>query len=237
MYYRAGWSENSDYDQWPSFLSVPEDFICPLSGLCFEEPVTLETGQTFETEALRQWFDKGHRTCPISGVTLEYQAVPLTNFILKRVVDTWKFEHCRTLLGFAYQLAGNVGDKFKDEAAVSIFEHLLTFSSREERIKKAQLLISLGGLQFLIRRFRSGNLEEKTIIASLLCHCIEADSGCRNYVARNIEKMCFLELLHCKQAKSIANAVSLLIELICLNRYSFSLCLTFLCYSEHLSTW
>ncbi|KAK1356147.1 RING-type E3 ubiquitin transferase [Heracleum sosnowskyi] len=213
------WSENSDYFvQWSSLLSIPEDFICPLSGLCFEEPVTLETGQTFETEALRQWFDKGHKTCPISGVTLEYQAVPLTNFILKRVVDTWKFEHCRTLLGFAGQLTGNVGDKIKDEAAVSIFDHLLTFSSRDERIRNVKLLISLGGLQFFIRRFESGNLEEKTIIAALLSHCIEADSGCRNHIARDIEKMCFVELLHCKQAKSIANAVSLLIELICLNR-------------------
>lgn len=209
-------------------MSIPEDFFCPLSGLCFEEPVTLETGQTFETKALRQWFDKGHKTCPISGVTLEYQDVPLTNFILKRVVDTWKFEHCRTLLGFAGQLTGIVGDKIKDEAAVSIFEHLLTFSSRDERIRNVKLLISLGGLQFFIRRFGSGNLEEKTIIAALLSHCIDADSGCRNHIARDIQKMCFVELLHCKQAKSIANAVSLLMELICLNRYSFSLCLTVL---------
>ncbi|XP_063935365.1 putative E3 ubiquitin-protein ligase LIN isoform X1 [Daucus carota subsp. sativus] len=219
MLFHQGWSENSDsFVHRPSFLSIPEDFICPLSGLCFEEPVTLETGQTFETEALRQWFNKGHKTCPISGVTLEYQAVPLTNFILKRVVDTWKFEHCRTVLGFASQLAVNIEDKFKDEAAVSIFEHLLSFSSRDERIKNARLLISLGGLEFLIRRFGSGNLEEKTIIAALLSHCIEADSGCRNHIARNIEKTCFVELLHCKQAKSIANAVSLLIELLFLNR-------------------
>ncbi|XP_074348646.1 putative E3 ubiquitin-protein ligase LIN isoform X3 [Apium graveolens] len=219
LFHQCGWNKNSDsFVQYSSLLSIPEDFICPLSGLCFEEPVTLETGQTFETEALRQWFDKGHKTCPISGVTLEYQALPLTNFILKRVVDTWKFEHCRTLLGFSGQLAMNVGDEVKDEAAVFIFEHLLTFSSRDERIRKVKLLISLGGLQFFIRRFGSGNLEEKTIVAALLCHCIEADSGCRNHIARNIEKNCFVELLHCKQAKSIANAVSLLVKLICLNR-------------------
>lgn len=202
-------------------MSIPQDFICPLSGQFFEDPVTLETGQTFESAAIAEWFNKGHKTCPLTGKTLEHQAVPLTNFILKRVVESWKSEHCRILLSFASQVAGTEGEniKLKDEASVCILEHLLTFFSREERTKNARLLISLGGLQFLIRRFGCGNFEEKTCIAALLSHCIDADSCCRNYIARNIESTCFVELLHNQQVKSRANAVSLLTKLICLNRY------------------
>jgi len=37
----------------------------------FEDPVTLETGQTFEREAnIGEWFDQGNRTRPVTGKTL-----------------------------------------------------------------------------------------------------------------------------------------------------------------------
>ncbi|KAA8528137.1 hypothetical protein F0562_035612 [Nyssa sinensis] len=213
--------ENCGYFDEPFFLSIPQDFICPLTGFLFEDPVTLETGQTFERAAIKEWFGKGNRTCPATGRTLHCQAVPLTNCIMKRVINNWKSEHCRHLLAFAYQVAGSSGEhssNFRDETAVFILEQLLTTFSEEERKTNAKNLISLGGLQFLNRRFEFGNLEEKTRVAALLSYCIEADSGSRNQIARNIKKQCFLELLHSKQVKSRANAVLLLTELICLNR-------------------
>lgn len=205
-------------------MSIPQDFICPLTGVSFEDPVTLETGQTFETAAIAEWFDKGYKTCPLTGKTLEYQAVPQTNFIMKRVVDSWKSDHCRNLLSFASELAGTEGEhiKFKDEACVSILENMFTFFSRKETMSNARLLISFGGLEFLIQRFGCGNLEEKTCIAALLSHCIDADSNCRNYIAKNIDIAPFVELVQNKQVKSRENAVSLLTKLICLKRYAVS---------------
>ncbi|XP_059665160.1 putative E3 ubiquitin-protein ligase LIN isoform X2 [Cornus florida] len=215
-------NENCEYlDEGPSFLSTPHDFICPLTGLLFEDPVTLETGQTFERVAITEWFGEGNRTCPVTGRTLECQAVPLTNFILKRVIDNWKSEHCRHFLDFASQAAWGSGEyrsKFNEETAVLMLEQLLTTFSKEERITNAENLLSLGGLQFLIKRFEFGNLEEKTRVATLLFCCIEVDTGCRNQIAKNIRKPCLLELLHSKQVKSRASAVLLLTELICLNR-------------------
>ncbi|KAK6937053.1 U-box domain [Dillenia turbinata] len=50
------------------FSSTPEEFICPLSRHLFEDPVTLETGQTFEREAIKEWFDQGNRTCPLENL-------------------------------------------------------------------------------------------------------------------------------------------------------------------------
>ncbi|KAA8549603.1 hypothetical protein F0562_001379 [Nyssa sinensis] len=161
--------------------STPQDFICPLTGLLFEDPVTLQTGQTFERAAITEWH----------------------------------------LLAFASQVAGSSGEhkpNFRDETAVFIVDQLLTTFSKEERVTNAKHLISLGGLQFLIRRFEFANLEEKTRVAALLSHCIEVDASCRNQIARNIKTQCVLELLHSKQVKSRANAVLLLTELICLNR-------------------
>ncbi|XP_077246949.1 putative E3 ubiquitin-protein ligase LIN-2 isoform X2 [Tasmannia lanceolata] len=204
-----------------SFSTIPKDFTCPLTGQLFEDPVTLETGQTFERVAIMAWFDRGNGTCPVTGQTLKYVSVPTTNFVLKRVIDGWKSEHCRNLLDFATQITGSSFKheyRSKDEAALFILEKLLTAFSTEERMENAKHLVSLGGLEFLVRRFELGDLEEKTRVASLLSCCIEADGGCRNYIARNIKKSCIVQLLHNKQVRSRTNAVLLLTELICLKR-------------------
>ncbi|KAK3042266.1 hypothetical protein RJ639_001861 [Escallonia herrerae] len=114
-------------------------------------------------------------------------------------------------------LIAGMSDKhvaFKDEASLFILEQLLTVFSREERLTNGKNLVSLGGLKFLLRRFECGNLEEKTCVAALLSCCIDADSGCRNHISRNIDKQCLLELLQCKHEKSKANAVLLLTELV-----------------------
>ncbi|XP_042755317.1 putative E3 ubiquitin-protein ligase LIN isoform X1 [Lactuca sativa] len=201
------------------YLNTPEDYVCPLTGLLFEDPVTIETGQTYEREAIVQWFNKGNTTCPVTGKTLECHFVPFTNSILKRMIDGWKSKHSREILASASQPTGSHGEqKYKAEATVFILEQLLTDFGTEENTANAKQLLALGGLQFLIQRFEYGNLDEKTRVAALLSHCIKVDPSCRNHVARHIEKQCLLELLHCKGVKSRANAVFLLFDLICLNR-------------------
>jgi len=44
----------------------------------FEEPVTLETGQTFQRKAIiKAWFEKGNRTCPVTGNDLSNYSTSL----------------------------------------------------------------------------------------------------------------------------------------------------------------
>lgn len=201
------------FEERASFSIIPQDFICPLTGQLFEDPVTLETGQTFEREAIKAWFDQGNRACPVTGKALECKLVPFTNLVLKRLVDTWKSQHCGHLL-----------EQLRDESetATLVLEQLLLTSTaftKEESITNAKLLISLGGLHFLLQRFECGDLREKTRVAALVVRCIEAVSSVRNRIARDIDSKCVLEMLHSKQVKARANAVALLIELICLKRF------------------
>ncbi|KAK1586954.1 hypothetical protein Q3G72_007973 [Acer saccharum] len=208
-------------DEGSFFASIPQDFICPLIGQLFEDPVTLETGQTFEREAIKEWMDKGNATCPVTGKTLECPTVPVTNFILKRLIDGWKSENFRHLLAFASHVVENSegdGSTNQDELAIYILEQLFSTFSRQDRITNAKHLVSVGGLQFFIRRFDFGKLDEKTRAAALLSSCVEADAGCRNQIAKNINKRSLLELLYSKQVKSRIIAVSLLTELICFTR-------------------
>ncbi|KAG0491711.1 hypothetical protein HPP92_005109 [Vanilla planifolia] len=72
----------------------------------------------------------------------------------------------------------------------------------------------------LLSGFRSGlgSLEDKSRAAGLLEQCIRTDGSCRNYLVLTIRKHSLLEIIHNKQVHAKSLAVSLLVELICLNR-------------------
>ncbi|XP_015962903.1 putative E3 ubiquitin-protein ligase LIN [Arachis duranensis] len=200
--------------------STPDEFICPLTGTVFEEPVTLETGQTFQREAIKAWFEKGNRTCPVTGNTLEFVAMPLTNLILKRVIDKWKSESLDHLLNLASQTVGNSKEfnSRNDEVAVFKLESFLSSFNDEEKRTYAKYLISIGVLSFLFRRFELGNLEEKSRVVALLLICIVSESRCIYRIAENINRKCLLELLHSKEVTPLTNAILLLTELSSMKR-------------------
>ncbi|XP_073062544.1 putative E3 ubiquitin-protein ligase LIN-1 isoform X1 [Primulina eburnea] len=71
--------------------TLPKDFVCPITTHIFDDPVTLETGQTYERSAIQEWLDRGNSTCPITRQTLHTGTVlPKTNYVLKRLIASWK---------------------------------------------------------------------------------------------------------------------------------------------------
>ncbi|CAK9178413.1 unnamed protein product [Ilex paraguariensis] len=71
----------------------PKDFVCPITGQIFCDPVTLETGQTYERKAIQEWMKRGNTTCPITRQPLSASALPKTNYVLKRLIASWKEQH------------------------------------------------------------------------------------------------------------------------------------------------
>ncbi|CAM6119396.1 unnamed protein product [Calypogeia fissa] len=71
----------------------PKDFVCPITSQLFNDPVTLETGQTYERIAIQEWLNRGNVTCPITRQTLRQKNLPKTNYVLKRLVDAWKEQY------------------------------------------------------------------------------------------------------------------------------------------------
>ncbi|KAD6455150.1 hypothetical protein E3N88_09856 [Mikania micrantha] len=68
----------------------PKDFVCPITTHIFSDPVTLETGQTYERKAIQQWLERGNSTCPITRQKLHSTQLPKTNYILKHLITSWK---------------------------------------------------------------------------------------------------------------------------------------------------
>ncbi|KAJ1281869.1 hypothetical protein BS78_03G006500 [Paspalum vaginatum] len=72
-------------------LPTPKDFVCPITSQVFDDPVTLETGQTYERRAIQEWLDRGNATCPITRQRLLRGAhLPQTNYVLKRLIAAWR---------------------------------------------------------------------------------------------------------------------------------------------------
>lgn len=68
----------------------PKDFVCPITSTLFDDPVTLETGQTYERKAIQEWLDRGNSTCPITRQSLQSTQLPRTNYVLKRLIASWQ---------------------------------------------------------------------------------------------------------------------------------------------------
>lgn len=204
--------------------SLPQHLICPLSGQLLEDPVTQGAGETFERAAIRKWFDEGKKTCPVTGNSLKCLTLPLTNMVIKCVIDSWKSKHSKNISDFASQTVEEKGSRellHMHDGCTYILEQLFTMCSKKERMMNVKHLISLGGVLYLIQRLEFGMIKERMHVAGLLLCCIEADGGCRDRIAKHINIKCLLELLHIKQIKARTNAVTLLMELVCLNRYEY----------------
>lgn len=68
----------------------PKDFVCPITSHIFVDPVTLETGQTYERKAIQEWLERGNSTCPITRQMLQSTQLPKTNYVLKRLIASWQ---------------------------------------------------------------------------------------------------------------------------------------------------
>ncbi|KAF6164444.1 hypothetical protein GIB67_025270 [Kingdonia uniflora] len=77
----------------PPGKSTPKDFVCPITSHLFVDPVTLETGQTYERRAIEEWLERGNLTCPITRQTLQSTQLPKTNYVLKRLIASWQEKH------------------------------------------------------------------------------------------------------------------------------------------------
>ncbi|XP_047071140.1 uncharacterized protein LOC124679429 [Lolium rigidum] len=208
-------STNGNQFQSSIFATTPSDFVCPLTRQIFNRPVTIETGQTFERHAIVHWFDRGLRTCPVTGQELESLSVPDTNRVLKRLIDSWKSEHCRNLP----QVAGSSRAP-EEKLNVAVVDRVLDSGrSVSEQMERARHLMAIGGVDFHLHRLREGREEEqKARAAEHLLLCVRAEGGCRSYVAVGVDGGSLARLIRSEVVSARTAAVRLLVELLRLRR-------------------
>ncbi|KAL9244441.1 hypothetical protein vseg_018216 [Gypsophila vaccaria] len=73
-------------------VTVPEDFLCPISHELMIDPVTLATGHTFERTAILTWFKRGNLRCPITRTALK-GAILVPNKAVQSMISKWCAAH------------------------------------------------------------------------------------------------------------------------------------------------
>lgn len=68
---------------------IPPEFLCPITGEIFEDPVITEDGQTYERFAINEWFKSGHCKSPLSGVHLNSTKL-ISNNSLKKLIEEYR---------------------------------------------------------------------------------------------------------------------------------------------------
>jgi len=66
-------------------VDPPNEYLCGIGFHLMRDPVIVETGQTYEREAIAQWLET-HETCPLTGVVLAHKFLT-PNVSLRKLID------------------------------------------------------------------------------------------------------------------------------------------------------
>ncbi|OWM69234.1 hypothetical protein CDL15_Pgr025421 [Punica granatum] len=175
--------------------TIPQYLICPLTRQLFEDPVTLETGQTFERAAIQKWFDEGNKTCPVTGNSLECLSVPLTNMYLIRRFSLGTTEEkirVAALLICCIEADASCRDQIAKAINIQVLIELLRSKQIEARTNAVSLLAELicrkrrkdvtdilrglpkeemvNVMHVILLYLRSSQSQERPLVAVLLLH-------------------------------------------------------------------
>lgn len=70
-----------------------DTFFCPLTRKIMEDPVTIESGVTYERSAINEWFEQNNNeakapVCPTTGMKLNNRTLSV-NLALKNIIKEW----------------------------------------------------------------------------------------------------------------------------------------------------
>ena len=69
-------------------MAVPSCFACPITHDLMERPVVAPDGHSFEESAIRQWFESGNRTSPMTNAQLPNTTL-VPNIALRQAIEEW----------------------------------------------------------------------------------------------------------------------------------------------------
>ena len=73
--------------------NAPAALRCPLTRSLFSDPVAIADGHTYERKALTEWFDRGHRSSPVTRKRLPEQGREMhPNFLAKQAVESYQLK-------------------------------------------------------------------------------------------------------------------------------------------------
>ncbi|KAL9673495.1 hypothetical protein QQ045_029754 [Rhodiola kirilowii] len=210
--YDGGQSDDSHLFERRHMDPIYDTFLCPLTKKVMRDPVTLETGQTFEREAIERWF----RECRESGKKL---VCPLTSrelrstdlnpsLALRRTIEQW------TARNEAIQLEIALGTLSMGNSDTDILQVLnyvkricLNNQSNKSVVRDAKLIPKI------VDQLRSSSLRVRCKALETLRIVAEDDDDNKEILAQGDTVRTIVKHLWHELSRERAEAVSLLYEL------------------------
>ncbi|GAB4833026.1 U-box domain-containing protein 44 [Ancistrocladus abbreviatus] len=191
---------------------IYDSFVCPLTKQVMRDPVTIETGQTFEREAIEKWFEgcneNGRRpTCPVT--LKELRSTDLSPSIaLRHTIEEWTARNEAAQLDMA-RTSLSMGTFEKDILQALSFVQLISQKSQSNK----HVVCSAGMIHLIVimlknssRRVRLRALETLRIVA-------EQDANTKEMMAEGDTVRTIVKFLSHERSREREEAVSLLYEL------------------------
>ncbi|KAJ3693366.1 hypothetical protein LUZ60_008846 [Juncus effusus] len=189
-----------------------EAFICPLTRQILRDPVTIESGQTFEREAILKWFkqcvENGRKpTCPLTQI--ELKSTTLASCIaLKNAIEEWRKRREERLLEKA-RVCLNLGTS--EQNANRALRHVINICQQNAANK--ELVRNQGLIPLICEMLRSNNRQVRLKALETLRVIAEENDDNKEAISKGDTIRTAIKFLSNDYYQERAVAVSLLHEL------------------------
>ncbi|KZV47479.1 U-box domain-containing protein 42 [Dorcoceras hygrometricum] len=191
-----GSSAGSSLTALPQFAHMEplyETFFCPLSKTVMEDPVTLDSGVTYERKEITEWLERQEDSeeifCPKSGQKLKSKNLS-ANVALKATIDEWKERNEAARIKVARAaLSLASSDNMVLEALIDMQTVCKTKAYNKVQVRNIGMIPLLGKcLQFRNRSVRCATLE-------LLKQLAEDDENGKEVIAKTVDISVIIKML------------------------------------------
>lgn len=205
-------SDDSFQYERPKVEPIYDSFICPLSKQIMRDPVTIESGQTFEREAIEKWFNEckenGRKLmCPLTLRELKTTDMN-PSIALRNTIEEWNARNEAVQLDMAYKSLSPGSSESDSLQALKFIQQLCSKNlSSKHIVRNAEFIpMIVDMLKSTSRKVRCTALETLRVV-------VEDDDDNKEIMAEGDKVRTIVKFLYNEQSQEREEAVSLLYEL------------------------
>ncbi|XVF03112.1 hypothetical protein REPUB_Repub04eG0232800 [Reevesia pubescens] len=168
-------------------------FFCPLTKQIMDDPVTIESGVTYERKAITEWFETFSQLediiCPTTGMKLTSRVLS-TNVALKTTIEEWKDRNEAKRIKVARAALSLASSDSMILEAIRDLQHIC----KRKQYNKVHV-VSLGILPLLIRFLGYKDRDVRCGALELLRQLVEEDEEGKEMIANIMDVSKLIELL------------------------------------------
>ncbi|XP_037440045.1 U-box domain-containing protein 44-like [Triticum dicoccoides] len=207
--------QDGHYDSSTDSLRVEpiyESFLCPLTKQIMRDPVTLESGATFEREAILKWFkesDSSGRSlvCPITRKELSSTELN-PSIALRNTIDEWMHRNEAAKLDVARK---SLTSENSEHDTLQALEYVVEICQRSRSSR--HVVRKLGLISLISELLKNSSTKVRQKALESLCFVVKDDNDNKDEIAAGDNIRTIVKFLSHGHVQEKEQAASLLYEL------------------------